>query len=142
MTKRNTEGYRTKQKAAILSLLEAHPSTHYSAEDLWIALRERGVQVGKSTVYRALEQYVEKGLVRRFISDHNSSCYQYAEESPADASLHFHLRCTKCGKLYHVSCEHLTSLGMHLLSHHGFSVDYAKTTLYGVCASCSDEPQD
>ncbi|MBO4229360.1 MAG: transcriptional repressor [Clostridia bacterium] len=142
MKRRENEGYRTKQKTAVLSLLETHPSTHYSAEEIWMTLRQQGLSIGKATVYRALDQFVEKGLVRRFVSGQDKSCYQYMEETTSDASLHFHLRCSRCGKLYHVRCRQLSALGLHLLSRHGFTVDFAKTTLYGICASCTDDAQN
>lgn len=129
--------YRTKQRAAILQYFKSHPHAHLTAEELSDALRISGVSVGKSTIYRALEKLVEAGVVRRFsIAPGESACYQYAGGDCHTCHAHFHLKCTVCGTLYHIECEHLDELTTHLGAKHNFTVDYAKTVLYGTCDPC------
>ena len=92
--------YRTKQRTAILQYFKAHPHAHLTAEELSDALRATGISVGKSTVYRALEKFVESGVVRRFsIAPGESACYQYAGGLSDTCHAHFHLKCTVCGTL-------------------------------------------
>ena len=129
--------YRTKQRTAILQYFKTHPHAHLTAEELSDALRATGISVGKSTVYRALEKFVESGVVRRFsIAPGESACYQYAGGLSDTCHAHFHLKCTVCGTLYHIECEHLDELTTHLGAKHNFTVDYAKTVLYGTCDPC------
>ncbi len=130
-------GYHTRQKAAVLACFVKHPNDHFTAESLAELLREEGVIIGKTTVYRTLDKLVESGMVRKFTAAaSDSACYQYAGEDHASCATHFHLKCLVCGTLFHVDCEHLAELGEHLQSEHGFTVDYSQTVLYGICSAC------
>lgn len=130
-------GYRTRQRAAILQYFKSHPHAHLTAEELHDALHMQGISVGKSTVYRALDKLEETGVVRRFtMSPGESACYQYAGGDRDTCHAHFHLKCLVCGTLYHIECDHLDELTAHLGIQHSFTVDYAKTVLYGTCDPC------
>ena len=54
----------TKHRYAILEVLERNESP-VTAEDLYIKLKEQGVSISLSTVYRGLETLHEKGIVIR-----------------------------------------------------------------------------
>ena len=130
-------GYHTKQKERILDLLKTCAGEHLTVSDLGKQLEENGTPVGTATIYRYLEQLTEEGVLRKYILDGKSSaCYQYLGEH-ATCQEHFHLKCTQCGQLFHVSCDYLNQLGEHLLEHHGFVIDHTKTVLYGLCAACA-----
>ena len=130
-------GYRTRQRAAILQYFKSHPHAHLTADELCDALHAEGIAVGRSTVYRALDKLAESGVVRRFtMSAGEGACYQYAGGAHEGCGMHFHLKCLVCGTLYHVDCEHLDDLSAHLGVKHNFTVDYAKTVLYGTCEPC------
>ncbi|MBR5871807.1 MAG: transcriptional repressor [Clostridia bacterium] len=132
-----TGEYRTRQRAAILQYFKSHPHAHLTAEELCEALHADGISVGKSTVYRALDKLAEAGTVRRFtIAPGEGACYQYAGSDRSTCHAHFHLKCLVCGTLYHIECEHLDELTSHLGAQHNFTVDYAKTVLYGTCDPC------
>ncbi len=130
-------GYRTRQRTAILQYFRAHPHAHLTAEELCDALRSGGITIGKSTVYRTLDMLEESGTVRRFtMAPGESACYQYAGGSHEQCRAHLHLKCVVCGTLYHIDCGHLDELNTHLAAQHSFTVDYAKTVLYGTCDPC------
>lgn len=132
-------GYQTKQKKQILDYLIAHSSRHITAQELTRQLNEEGFSVGTATVYRCLEQLADQGILRKYTIDARSgSCYEYVPD-PCGCREHFHLKCTCCDTLYHVTCEQLDALGVHVLEHHGFAIDQTKTVLYGVCARCRGE---
>ncbi len=128
--------YKTKQKEQILDVLRAGGGRHWTAAELTEALRRAGTPVGSATVYRFLEALVDSGRARKYTFDGgHSACYQYVEEGQG-CEAHFHLKCTACGRLFHVECEQLAALGTHILEHHGFRVDHTKTVLYGLCRAC------
>ncbi|MCQ2433182.1 MAG: transcriptional repressor [Clostridia bacterium] len=137
MPEKETSGYHTRQRAAVLSCFVKHPDTHFTAESLLDHLKQDGVIVGKTTVYRTLDKLVETGMIRKFtVGTGDSACYQYTGENHSACSSHFHLKCLICGTLFHVDCDHLAELGEHLLADHGFSVHYSQTILYGICSAC------
>lgn len=55
------EGYRTRQRTLVLSLLKRLGDRHLTAEEISRYLAEEGSPVGKATVYRCLDRLVEQG---------------------------------------------------------------------------------
>ena len=97
-----------------------------------------GINVGTATIYRQLDKLGEQGVVRKYVIDEKTgACYQYIEEQEG-CRKHFHLKCTRCGRLIHLTCDHLSGLGEHIYEHHGFRVDPSKTVFYGLCAECEE----
>ena len=128
--------YNTRQRVAILDYLQEN-TTHTTVRDIISHLSEQGIKVGVTTAYRTLEKLCEQGVVRKFIIDERSgACYQYAQSS--NCHEHFHLKCVKCGKLIHLSCDFLMQMENHILNDHGFTVSSGKTVIYGVCAECNE----
>ena len=128
--------YRTRQRSDILLCLENNSQKHLTADEITELLRNNGSTVGKTTVYRALDKLVSEGVVRKYdYGSGKSACYQFISESEACIE-HFHLKCTVCGKLFHVECDFLNGISEHVFEHHRFSVDNTKTVLYGICEEC------
>ena len=133
------EGYNTKQKEYILEYLRVNADRHVSVGDIVAHFRATGRVVSTTTVYRYLDRLSRRGAVRKYVIDESSgACYQYIEDA-AECAEHFHLKCTECGRLMHVSCEYLGEVGEHIGAHHGFAIDRSKTVFYGVCSACMEK---
>ncbi len=126
--------YRTRQKDAVLRCLRLLEGRHATAAEVAAALAETGQPVGLSTVYRRLEQLVNEGCVKKFLTGDGSACFQYVGEGGCGS--HFHLKCERCGKLIHLQCRTMDRLSEHILAEHGFLSDPGRTVLYGICAEC------
>lgn len=134
------DDYKTKQREAILRVLK-ESSTHQSAGDIILRLKESGIKIGTATVYRTLEKLLADGYIKRLVpEDASSACYQYL--GSRECSEHFHLKCTKCGALSHLSCEFMHELEAHIFSEHGFSISSGRTVIYGLCAKCRESKAD
>ncbi len=133
--------YRTKQREYILAYLRSCGERHTTVAEIVRHLQDNGTPVGTATVYRNLEQLTAEGSVRKYVLDGKcSACYQFIDDTHTGrCHEHFHLKCTNCGKLFHVSCVQLSQLNEHLLEHHGFLIDHTKTVLYGLCQNCAKE---
>lgn len=132
-------GYQTKQKARILSYFEAHPDRHFTAAELVQAMQTDGTPIGAATVYRQLERLEQGGLLRRYaLDDRGSACWQYGGEEAKAGTCHshFHLKCTMCGVLIHLDCDHLAEITAHVQRDHGFAIAAERTTFYGICRAC------
>lgn len=126
--------YRTRQKTLIEECLRNTGGRHITAETVAALLTAQGTPVGMATIYRQLERLVEEGTVRKYVLDGKTgACYQYNGETVCE---HFHLKCLKCGELFHADCDFLNRLSEHIYREHGFSVDNTKTVFYGECAAC------
>ncbi len=132
-------GYNTRQREKIMDVLLENKGRHMTVDELVYRLKENGVPVGVTTVYRYLELLEKQGLVRKYsAADGGSACFEYLPD-PSSCTEHFHFKCTGCGKLYHVDCSYLNDLEAHLKQEHHLRIDNSKTVLYGLCSGCSRE---
>ena len=108
---------------------------HFSVADAVFELREKGEKIGRSTVYRYLEQLAEQGVVRKYQGVQGITQYQHVEHI-SDCDGHFHMMCNRCGELMHVDCSLMRAMSEHLMKDHGFQLDPRDTILVGVCDKC------
>ena len=130
--------YKTSQRDILLDYLESVKNTHITAGDVCEHFKSCGASIGQATVYRRLEKLVDEGLATKYIIDTNSpACFEYTgADSHAHGDACYHLKCEKCGRLIHLSCEEMGCMGSHLLSEHGFKLDPRRTVFYGLCSEC------
>lgn len=127
--------YNTRQKREMLSFLKERDMQHFSVDDVVFEMQEKGEKVGRSTVYRYLEQLAAQGAVRKYQSVQGVTQYQHvADAGRCDA--HFHMMCSRCGNLFHVDCRLMGTLTQHLMADHGFMLDPRETILVGLCERC------
>ena len=127
--------YNTKQKNHLLDFLKLNMSKQLSVNEIIDGVCSDGM-TGKSTIYRQISKMVEDGTLLRMHGENSKNViYQYMGEG-THCSEHFHLKCTECGKLIHLDCNHLENIGMHIEEEHQFIIDMKKTVLYGICDAC------
>lgn len=127
--------YSTRQKRDLLKYLKDGDARHFSVDEVVFDLQRRGEKVGRTTVYRYLEQLSEQGSVRKYQNMQGVTQYQYVENA-GECGEHFHMMCSRCGNLMHVDCHLMGELSRHLMADHGFKLDPRETILVGVCAAC------
>lgn len=131
--------YKTNQRKLIMEYLQESAGKHITADDLLFALKERGCPVGRATVYRFFDTLAKEGVLFKYPSvDGASACYEYRGGGAA-CSGHYHLKCGKCGALFHLECEDVAKLYAHIRESHGFEVDNRTTVFYGTCNSCAEK---
>ena len=136
MENKMKQSYNTKQLGALLSCLEAHKSESLTVDGICDILAGSGQTVGRTTVYRRLEQLVAEGKISRFAPEEGKSVTYRFIGSGCCEDCHFHLICTECGEISHTHCHELESLFAHMAKDHGFKINERKTMLYGVCEKC------
>ncbi len=126
--------YKTKQKDAILGCIKKFGDRHFTIDELFEALKDSGCSVGKTTIYRNIEKFMDEGIVRKYnLSEKDSACFQYVNDSCCE---HFHLKCVSCGRLIHADCDFLKNLSEHIKNEHEFVIDNSRTVFYGKCREC------
>ena len=126
--------YKTKHRTQIINYLKKHDDEHLTIAQIQKDLDD----IPQATLYRLMDSLLKEGLVRKYVIDPNSSCcFQYVENEHCHE--HFHLICTKCGKLIHLHCDEVEHLLHHIKDEHGFDVDTSKVNLYGLCEECKNE---
>ena len=128
--------YNTRQRERILELLAQAEGEHVTVACLEEQLRERGEKVGRTTIYRYLEELTAQGLARRYVPvPGGSTCYQYM--GGGTCCEHYHMQCLACGRLFHVACEYMDAAAAHVRASHGFELDGGRTVLVGLCRECA-----
>ena len=130
--------YKTKQRDILLKYLEDRRGVHITAGDVCEYFKEQGSSIGQSTVYRQLESLVDEGLISKYTIDGSSpACFEFAGAHVHNGTEScFHCKCEKCGKLIHLQCGELESIGGHLYESHHFRLNPMRTVFYGLCEDC------
>ena len=89
--------------------------------------------VGRATVYRAIEQLEELGLIHKVDLGGSSQGYEKLEPS---GHHHHHIVCDDCGKVEPFEDEAL-EIAIHDIRRKGFKLETHEVTLHGHCADCS-----
>lgn len=137
-------GYQTEQKKVLLEYLSQHSDQAFSIDELAEEMQadaELSSVPGKSTLYRLMFQLVEEGRVKRFAKGH-SRHFLYQMVSCPHCTEHLHLRCTVCGKLYHMEDQESAQIVRTILERHHFAVDGADAVLPGCCEECQPHRQE
>ena len=107
---------------------------HFDADQLMEQLPLSGQpgHVSRPTVYRTLGEFVDAGLLRKFVLN-GRSVYEHDYGYPQ----HDHFHCTECNRLFEFENEQLVKLREELGREHRFKVVGHRLIITGVCEQCS-----
>ena len=126
--------YQTKHRLDIINCLKNNEDKHLTVEEISSLLNG---SVPLATLYRIIDSLLQEGMIRKYCIDNNTpACYQLADNS---VHQHFHLICSKCGKIIHLNCDEVNHLLNHIEDEHSFCVDITKVNLYGLCSECKEK---
>jgi Fur family ferric uptake transcriptional regulator len=113
----------------VLDALAQHG--HLDANSVARLVRGNDVHIATQTVYDALHTLTAAGLLRRTGSPGSALRY---ERRVGDN--HHHLICRSCEKVLDVDCIIGSAPCLTLADDHGFDIDEAAVTFWGVCPDC------
>ncbi|QDV11169.1 Ferric uptake regulation protein [Rosistilla oblonga] len=107
---------------------------HFDVDSLIEQLPRKGQEnyVSRPTVYRALKEFVDAGLLRCFQLE-GRSVYEHDYGYPQ----HDHLYCTRCQKLIEFTSEEIMKIRSQVAVQHSFRVTSHRLIIQGVCQDCS-----
>lgn len=120
----------TDSRRAVFEALSARP--HASADDVFGAVHPLLPRASRQSVYNALGDFAEAGLVRRI---EPAGLPMLFELRVSDN--HHHLICRSCGAVEDVDCVVGDAPCLAPSDTHGFAVDTAEVTFWGLCAACA-----
>lgn len=122
----------TRQRAEVLALL-ADTGEFRSAQQLHADLRNRGVAVGLTTVYRTLQLLVDAGEVDQMRPPDGEQLYRRCSHTRH----HHHLVCRACGVTVEAEGPAVERWAQKLAADHGFTDVSHTVEVFGLCAVCS-----
>ena len=107
-------------------------SGHLSVEDIEQQLRERGLRIGKATVYRTIDLLASSGMITERDFGEGFRRYERLSGHPH----HEHLICVRCGKVVEFRNERLERLKALIAEEYGFQHHHHRLDIYGLCRDC------
>lgn len=123
----------TRPRLAVLTAVHDHP--HADTSSIIDAVREDLGDVSVQAVYDVLRALTDAGLVRRI--EPAGSVARY-EARVGDN--HHHVVCRSCGAVADVDCAAGTTPCLTASDDHGYVIDEAEVTYWGLCPDCSTAP--
>ncbi len=103
--------------------IDANQITQFLKNDL---------QIDRVTVFRILNSFVEKGLLRKLEFSEGKARYELATED------HHHLICQSCGSIEDISDCNIDALEKEIKTKKKFLVKQHTLEFYGLCADCQN----
>lgn len=130
----DTAGLRTtRPRRVIAERLADYAATgsDFATEELWQELQSIAPQLGRATLFRAVDVLVDLGLLDRIERADGTRRYRVC-----DRGHHHHLICTGCGRIEEVSvCVPEAEL-QSAATGAGFEIERHALEIYGRCPDC------
>ena len=122
----------TRPRLAVLEAVHTHP--HADTDAIIRAARGALPDVSHQAVYDVLGALTDSGLVRRIQPAGSVARYELRV-----GDNHHHVVCRSCGTVADVDCAIGVRPCLDASDTHGFVVDEAEVTYWGLCPDCSTQ---
>ncbi|MPZ97349.1 MAG: transcriptional repressor [Propionibacteriales bacterium] len=120
----------TRQRRAVSAALDAVDDFR-SAQEIHDLLKQRGENVGLTTVYRTLTSLAAAGEVDLLRNDDGEALYRQCSSGH-----HHHLVCRSCGRTVEVAGPTVERWADRVAAEHGYSDVSHTMEIFGTCAAC------
>ena len=123
----------TRPRLAVLRAVRRHP--HADTGSVLAAVRGELPAVSHQAVYDVLGALTDAGLVRRIQPAGSVARYELRV-----GDNHHHVVCRSCGTVADVDCAVGSAPCLDASDQHGFVIDEAEVTYWGICSDCTTAP--
>ena len=129
----------TYPRLKILDLFQSSDQRHLTAEDVYRALMNDGMDIGLATVYRVLTQFEQAGLLERHYFESGKAVFELNE-----GGHHDHLVCMQCGKVEEFFDAEIEKRQNAIAEERGFKLREHALYLYADCTrvTCPNRSTD
>ena len=120
----------TDSRRAVVDALIERP--HASADELFAVVARTLPATSLQSVYNALGDFVDAGLARRIEPAGRPGLFELRVDDN-----HHHLICSRCGAVEDVDCVVGAAPCLTPADAHGYAVQVAEVTFWGICPACS-----
>ena len=121
----------TPQRLAVLEEIVNNES-HRECEEIYLALKKRGSDVSRATVYRTMDILVKNGFARKIEFGDGRARYENKINSPH----HDHLVCTSCGSIVEFLNQDIEDIQEQIAKNYHFILQRHIHQLFGICKKC------
>lgn len=120
----------TTQRVAVLEAIG--PGEHLDADQIRDRVTTQIGKVSTQAVYDVLRALSEASLLRKIQPAGSSALYELRV-----ADNHHHLICRSCRQIIDIDCAHGAAPCIEPDDDHGFTLDQAEVTYWGLCPTCA-----
>ena len=121
--------------ARVLILDALTTGDHLSAEEIVTRVADHAPEVSRSTVYRTLETFRQRGIISE--TDLGGGVRHFELLGP---DRHHHLICHACGGQTELDDVLVQPLREGIVAGYGFDPDIEHLAIFGTCAACRADP--
>jgi Fur family ferric uptake transcriptional regulator len=126
-------GYQATPNRRLVAQLVASTSGHFTAAELLERGRREQVNIGRATIFRALDILTTLHVVERL--DLPSGTHAYVVCEPDEH--HHHLVCSGCGRSEDIADGELAELVDDIGRRNGYRIESHRLELFGTCPDCT-----
>ena len=123
----------TNARLTIASALQ-HGHGHMTASEVTAAVAKTDSHIDQSTIYRALADLRDSGLVAESRFGSGEASYEWLA-----GSNHHHLHCSECGGTEALDHDLVEAFIESVKARHGFAADATHMVLTGICGKCDSD---
>ncbi len=131
-------GYRLTEPRRVVAELVARRTGHFTANDLLEDAQARDIEIGRATVFRALDLFAELDVLERI--DLPTGDHAYVPCLPEHH--HHHIVCDTCGRVTEVEDLGLGVAIDQIERRTGWEVQTHRLELFGRCPTCQSSRDD
>lgn len=125
-----TSGLRvTPTRTAVMHILNSS-NKPLDIATIYKEISNHHVDADQATIYRIIENFIEKGLISRIQLRENKFYYEKKGKE------HHHVVCTNCNNIEDVSNCNIKSLVQEIEIKYGFEVKSHSLEFFGLCNNC------
>lgn len=124
MTRRNTI-----QCALILEAVN-QLKCHATADEIYEKVSRAHTNISRGTVYRNLQRLCEDGQIRKREIPNGADRFDHL------CTDHYHVQCTRCGRVFDVDMAYMAGLEKSIADTHGFVFTAHDIVFKGICPDC------
>lgn len=124
----------TRPRLAVLEVLAS--GGHLTVDEIARRVRTRLGSISTQAVYDVLGALTRAGLARRIEPAGSPALYE-----ARTGDNHHHVVCRSCGAIADVDCAIGQAPCLQASATHGFTIDEAEVTYWGLCPACHERAQ-
>ncbi len=122
---------KTKHRLLVLDILY-ETNDFLSADDLFLKAKHKDANISLSTIYRILDNFVEKNIVSTINMENTKQVYyELAHQEHSH-----HLICLNCNKVIHLKGCPIKAYEETVSSKYRFNIERHTLDFYGYCEKC------
>ena len=109
---------------------------HATADEIYNEIVKEHKNISRGAVYRNLQRLCEMGEIKKREVPGGPDRFDHL------TSDHYHIRCTKCGRVFDVDMKYIADLEKSIENAHGFTFTGHDIVFKGLCPECKNNSKE